>query len=512
MRTVVGYALVSFVVACASGDPRESSVALSGNASLDLSNATGTLAQTSARTWSLAKTGAVTTSSQKVTWTITATETTNTANQLALSGCVSLKNSGASGATLGNIIANLQTRANNTWVTQSTDVANATAGDAATSAAIAPHASSEGRSSFATNGASGKLEFTSPCGGAAFSLSPEDTIAGGATLSLGYTATFDNNALALAAGTPVRVEIIVSSGNAPPSGPSAANVDINGNGVIDADEAWVRSVPARIGTTVPAATTVTATPTITDTAANISTTGSVTFSNAAFSIGATTGTVTASYDGGTQGGTIKNCATLTGQGLVGVTACDTETIPRTPWKNGQVVTYGAGDWGNGGNATALLLAGFDIVYAGTSGVLTVGGSFTMKFTSPLTVNAYLPAIGTPAALNQNLVDPLTSSSGAFGGDVTALQLDVDFSDAGLLVGTANVSFGDLSVCNLASTTDLNGKSVRQVLAIVNTALGGGSTIDSVASLDGVASALSLAFDGGTPSAFAQQSLFVGPCE
>src|SRR5258708_40154455 len=112
MRTLVG--IFPFVVAaCAFGDPRESSIALSGGtASVDLSHATGTLAQTSAREWSLAKIGAVTTANQTVTWTITATQTMTTANQLVVAGCVSATNSGASGATLGNVVVNLQTRVN----------------------------------------------------------------------------------------------------------------------------------------------------------------------------------------------------------------------------------------------------------------------------------------------------------------------------------------------------------------------------------------------------------------
>jgi hypothetical protein len=173
----------------------------------------------------------------------------------------------------------------------------------------------------------------------------------------------------------------------------------------------------------------------------------------------------------------------------------------TSFQIGQFVTFGGGDWGNGGVATGLLLTDYSSVYVSTSGVLTVGlpnTGFTMKFSSPVTVNAYLPAVGTPAPLNQNLVDPLSSSSGTFGGDVLGLQLDVDFSNAGFLAHAAGITFGDLVLQNLSTTPALNGLTVNQLLADANTCLGGGSCIYSAAILDGVAGDLTLSFLGGTP--------------
>ena len=59
-------------------------------------------------------------------------------------------------------------------------------------------------------------------------------------MTLLYTASFNNTVLGLAAGAQVRVEVIVSFGNAGPrggSGASAKNIDINGNGLPDTDEA-----------------------------------------------------------------------------------------------------------------------------------------------------------------------------------------------------------------------------------------------------------------------------------
>jgi hypothetical protein len=173
---------------------------------------------------------------------------------------------------------------------------------------------------------------------------------------------------------------------------------------------------------------------------------------------------------------------------------------------GEFVTYGQGLWG--GIATnpgaTLLLADYSSVYASNSGVLTVGlpnTSFAMIFTSPVTVFRYLPAAGTQAALNQNLVNPTSTSSGTFGGDVLALQLDVDFSNTGFLAHPVGTTFGDLVLQNFSTLPALDGLTVTQFLADANTCLGGGSCLYSYSVMDGVAADLTLSFDGGTPGTF-----------
>jgi len=148
----------------------------------------------------------------------------------------------------------------------------------------------------------------------AFSLVPQVTIAPGATVNLLFAAEFDNTVLKLVTGTPVGAEVIVSLGNAGPGPSRASNVDINGNGTIDPDEAWVHSVPARLGLTVPDETAANDSITLTDTASDIATTGTATVSNPTFDLGPTSGTVTAQYSDGAGGGTITNCAHLKGTG------------------------------------------------------------------------------------------------------------------------------------------------------------------------------------------------------
>jgi hypothetical protein len=526
------------VASCALAGGTDSSLeqTLGGKAAIDLKSSSARMILTSDTAWSLEKHGTVNTSTQTVTWTITATQGATTSGILVVNGAMTVKNTGSGGATIGNIVVNLQTRSGNTWVTKSSDIADATQDDAATTANVVSFASSENKSSFTENAASGHLIFMDAATNSAFALVPQVTIPAGETKKLLFTATFDNNVLNLATGTPTRVEMILSFGNAVTSGNTKPNIDINGNGIIDPDEARVRSVPSRLGLTVPPQTPSNQTVTLTDVLADITTTGTVTITNPQIVLGTTTGTVTVHYDGGTSGGTITNCAHLSSttevtscgghnfQTIPGInlTACDTVTIgphactpgaPGCGWDAGDLITYAQDAWGNAAStAGGLLIANFDTLYPGGVVVGIPGtAGFTMEFGDSLAVLAYLPASGAAGPLTADLIDPMSSSSGVFGGDVLALQLDVNFSDAGLLGGTSGLRFGDLYVCELTTTTALNGLTVRQILAIANTVLGGGTGPYTADELDPVVFALTQAFVGGDPSTFAEQNLFSGGC-
>lgn len=335
----------------------------------------------------------------------------------------------------------------------------------------------------------------------------------------------------------MRAEVIVSFGHSTANKPSAQNVDINGNGVIDADEAWVRSVPARLGLTVPAEQTDNGTLTIQDVASNITTTGDVTFSNPQFNLGATSGTVTLSYNGGASGGKITNCATGAGSattvtvggftfpvdGSVGLQACDTQDIGATPpctegaagcgWSNGDLTTYPQAAWGMGGSADNILQNNYAAVYASVNYIFLIGSAsgFTAQWTDSSILGKYMPAGGTAAALDANTVDATSTSSGIFGGNVAALKLNVDFGDVGILTGSTTLKFGDLTLCGLTTLAGLNGTTVRGFLGVANMALGGGSAGYSISDLNVVAAQLDAAFSGGTVSTFAQTSLVNGSC-
>jgi hypothetical protein len=186
------------------------------------------------------------------------------------------------------------------------------------------------------------------------------------------------------------------------------------------------------------------------------------------------------------------------------------------WHTGDLTTYDQSAWGDPTSiAATTLTSDFNSVYASTLGVVEVGipgtAGFSMQFSSSKAVTDYLPSVGTPAALSADLADPITSPSGEFGGAVLGLQLNVDFSDAGDLTANSGLQVGDLTVCALTSDTDLNGQTVRQVLGIGNTALGGGTTTDSIADLDGVIADLNNSFSAGTVSTWAQDHLVDGSC-
>jgi hypothetical protein len=209
----------------------------SATADVTLDSANATLTQTSDTAWTLDKVGDLNATNGTVTWTITATAGATVGGHLVINGTMTVSNSGSGGATIGNIVANLQTKSRHNWTTVSSDVADATQGDNATLAHIYSGASSEGLDTFSENTASGKLLFMDASTNTIFSLVPQKTIGAGETVTLLFSAAFDNNLLNLPVGTPVRAEIIVSFGNATASGASASNIDINGNGLIDTDEA-----------------------------------------------------------------------------------------------------------------------------------------------------------------------------------------------------------------------------------------------------------------------------------
>jgi hypothetical protein len=145
-------------------------------------------------------------------------------------------------------------------------------------------------------------------------------------------------------------------------------------------------------------------------------------------------------------------------------------------------TYSQGGWGskpNGNNPGALLAANFADVYPNG---LTLGGDKTLKFTSAYAIERYLPAGGSPSVLTSSYVNPTSSKGGTLSAQLLAVQLAVDFSDAGVL----KAGLGDLVFVSGAAA----GQSLRDVLAMANTVFGGQtSALPSGMSLSGLASLL-----------------------
>lgn len=177
------------------------------------------------------------------------------------------------------------------------------------------------------------------------------------------------------------------------------------------------------------------------------------------------------------------------------------------WHPGDLTTYGPGNWGGDpavDAGAAVLTNSFYTVYP--TGFLILGSHFDMAFDNPDSIINYEPAVGLPGPLPGAATDPTSTSSGAFGGDVLALALNVDFSDAGLLPGTSGLRFGDLILENLSSTPALNGLTVRQFLADVNIALGGDTPIYDISTLDPITGELNGSFGNGGVSSWAQDHL------
>ncbi|MFT3696247.1 MAG: hypothetical protein QM831_24115 [Kofleriaceae bacterium] len=505
--------------------------------------------------WTLTKTASVDTTAKTVTWAIQSTKGAVTGSRLVADGYFDVFNLGTAPATIGNIVVNLQTKQGNKWVTVSSDVADATSGDAATSAHVVGDNTVEGQSLFTENSASGALSFTDRRFNTMFSLVPEQKVQPWTDLPLVFSASFNNDVLHVAQNAQVRFEVVVTFGNHPLGGPNHTdeNVDINGNGIIDADEHKVKSLIALQTKSVPAQQVGNTSLALSDAVSDIATQGTVTFTNPVISLGTTTGTVKVNYDAGTDGGSITNCAHGTGAPTISttvggrftfievpqllLTTCTTAPIahptctpgaPGCGWKDGDMESYGQNNWGekdpiSGAPAThsaQLLVANYDTVYAATAGIMTLGiplaqGGKQLRFSnadpSRDGLFVYLPQFNAPAALNANLDDPEVTSAGIYGGQVAALQLNIDFNNAGLLGGTAAVRYQDVRLCGLTGgVAGLNGSTISQLRDVVNTSLGGGSTPYTITDLSSLLTSVCEAFQNKDVSTFAQDHLVNAP--
>ncbi|HUN98605.1 MAG TPA: PEP-CTERM sorting domain-containing protein [Bradyrhizobium sp.] len=163
---------------------------------------------------------------------------------------------------------------------------------------------------------------------------------------------------------------------------------------------------------------------------------------------------------------------------------------------GEFVSHSQVLWGDapacnmfGCNPSAILENNFNSVFA-PSDLMEVGVpgalGFSLIFDSADAVIAYLPAGGMPGPLTADLDDPITSASGALGGEVVTATLNLLFSDDSLLAHPLGVPFGDLVLQNLnllpsdsvfgfgvgPEIAQLDGMSVSEVLDDADLLLGG----------------------------------------
>ena len=565
-----------------------------GQASITLTNCNAELCHANNTDWTLAKTPTsqsitLPPDSPTITWTVTATKGATSANLLTVDGVVTVTNTGSANATLGNIVINLQKKLANTsnWVSVAADVADATNGDAATTGKIVAAASAEnyainaafGPPNYTVSGAqgtfvetpgSGPLGFTDASNNTVFSLTPQVSLAPGNSITLLYTATFNNSVLGLAAGTQVRSEALVTFGNAGlrgGSGASAANIDINGNGAIDTDEANVRTVPCRVSREVPPLKQGNASVTLKDAESDVTVSGTgIGVSNFSTGIGAdNTGsgeiisgdrTATVSVDASCTppgSGTINNTAHLNGQScsivvqgpqigtdpltglpiyqqfefpcVVGVdldaSANASVSCEAPPPPPPNLCTYTKGGYAGPGVPGQLFNSNYliDFPLGLTVGIADGGGpkhnaSWTGNATGQSTLKTYLtsPAGGPSTALTADTSNATSTSGGQLPRQTAALTLNIAFGGG----------FGGLKLCNLAAgsavgsftltaaqAAALNGTSVAGVLTAANNALGGNGLpayVGSFGDLNQLVTTLNESFDNCVPSAFGSANL------
>ncbi len=281
--------------------------------------------------WALSKAGVYVPSAKQgmgtVQWTVTVTRS-DAAPGFAIMGYFDLANNTPSAVPLSSVVVNLQKTIGVSWVTASSDIADSVVGDAATQAVVDPDISVEGLGQFQENAASGALSFYAADQTPLVLNSPPASVAAGQTLRLYFVARFDAAQLNLVAGTPLQIETIVSFGNGFIM-PSLSNVT---------------------DVTVPAPTALNASVLLLDSGITTGGTATADGFTGLSQVVTDSGTyaVQVSVNGGPEGGSVCNTATLTSTGgalslaidglsvpLIQVTginlsATDCEDIPKPP--------------------------------------------------------------------------------------------------------------------------------------------------------------------------------------
>lgn len=561
-------------------------------ASLTLKACAGENCYTHDNKWTLLKNGISSVANGdgtfKATWQIVVDKDATQAPTYSVHGGLSIQNTGSGNATIGNIVINLQKpnkpkkASNSPYVSIGADIADATLGGSASMANIVAAASEENAATnaawsinnytvsgsvgkFIETSCSGLLEFKDANNNTIFSLSPQKVLAPNETVNLLYDARF-NVACLPPAGTVLRVEALVTFGNAGErggSGATATNVDFNGSNTVSSDGNNVRTVPCRA--TLPAfpSAPIEANSTVTVTDNGLSATNTVTFNNVTglenFPISISDDAswmITADVDGGANGGLVCNSAQLDGfqisdtldfiiaygplgNPIYASYVCAEATHAEgsycfevasnggrgrggsAEFVNGEYCSFSQGGYGGRGNPYQILSTNFAAVYPSYLEVGVAGLSgYSMQFTSATKVQDYLPQGSTASALTSDLINPTSSSSGVFGGQVTTLKLNIDYNDLGLLPYASTPKYGDLYYCDGSSS--LNGKKVREILDIAQSAIGQNIVPAgySFGSLNQLVEKIAVSFDlksdtlptCGIPSEFAQLHLRKNPCQ
>jgi|GEM_PF-4255216 len=179
---------------------------------------------------------------------------------------------------------------------------------------------------------------------------------------------------------------------------------------------------------------------------------------------------------------------------------------------GTYCTYRREDYGavcNGTNGASCLTNWFAKCYTnGWSfcGVVNNSSDYCIKFTSGTCAQKFVSCSSAPSCLKNNYTNPTSCESGLLASHATCLKFNVDFSDCGDKTGIAK-GYGDLILND--PTCALHGKTVRQILDICHTAVGGGDISSykcNYNDLTTVCSNLNCAYVNKTPSAWCSNHL------
>jgi hypothetical protein len=161
-------------------------------------------------------------------------------------------------------------------------------------------------------------------------------------------------------------------------------------------------------------------------------------------------------------------------------------------------TYTQGGWGadscKGGNPACILKNNFATIYP--TG-LNVGSTNSLQFSTNIAVATYLPRGETPGRLNAGtFINPTGNhGEGVLGGQLTALHINVNFDDEGVLASIdPNLALGDLKI----AAGPFKGKTVAMFLEEAEAFMGGSSALPSGitwSSLNDTADRINNNFDG-----------------
>ncbi|MEN6403256.1 MAG: hypothetical protein ABFD94_15060, partial [Armatimonadia bacterium] len=193
--------------------------------------------------------------------------------------------------------------------------------------------------------------------------------------------------------------------------------------------------------------------------------------------------------------TLVNVATVTGwaTGFADVTDTDTWTVKIAAVDTWPFTTYTQGGWGakpSGNNPGKLLHNNFEDVYPDG---LVIGSLNTLTFTSAQAITDFLPSGGTAGTLwKKSYTNPTgKTEAGVFAGQVLAMRLGVDFSDAGV----TRTGLGSLKVAK----GTFKGWTVNALLNLCERVLGGDSAgvPYTVSTLNDAATSFNENYDNGT---------------